>query len=298
MQEAPRAPLEDLLRRDRLVTAVGLAMLCVLAWLYLLNSAGMGMSLSDMTRLALFPHQAAEAAGAMPDMPGMKMDGMDMPGMDMGPTAAAPQPAPWSASTWLLSAAMWWTMMVAMMTPTAAPTVLLYARVHRHAQDRREGLAPTGAFTAGYLLAWLGFSLAAVAAHWALQRFGLLSATTMGSQSPWLSAGVLIAAGLYQLSPLQGVCLSHCRAPAAFLSRHWRPGVLGAVRLGVLHGAYCVGCCWVLMALLFVGGVMNLVWIAVLTLLVLVQKLLPGGVWVGRAAGVLMIVWGAATLAV
>jgi predicted metal-binding membrane protein len=290
----PDAALEGLLRRDRLVTAAGLALLCALAWIYLLNSAGMGMTLRDMTRLALFPHQAVEAAAAMPDMPGMAMPGMmSATAREAGP----PWPADWSARLWLLSAAMWWTMMVAMMTPAAAPTVLLYARVHRHAQERSEGLAPTGAFVAGYLLVWLGFSLAAVVAHWALQRSGLLSAATMGSQSKWLSGGVLIAAGLYQLSPLQGLCLRHCRSPAAFLAQHWRPGVAGAIRLGVLHGAYCVGCCWLLMALLFVGGVMNLVWIAALTLVVLAEKLLPGGAWAARAAGVLTIVWGGATLA-
>jgi predicted metal-binding membrane protein len=211
--------------------------------------------------------------------------------------ADPPQSASWSAAIWLLSGVMWWTMMVAMMTPAAAPTVLLYARVHRHARGEAERLAPTGAFVAGYLLVWLGFSLTAVAAHWGLQRSGLLSAVTLGSQSRWLSGAVLIVAGLYQLSPLQGLCLRHCRSPAAFLSQHWRPGVAGAIRLGVLHGAYCVGCCWLLMALLFVGGVMNLVWIAALTLLVLAEKLLPGGAWTARAAGVLLIAWGGATLA-
>jgi predicted metal-binding membrane protein len=107
---------------------------------------------------------------------------------------------------------------------------------------------------------------------------------------------VLIAAGLYQVSPMQGVCLNHCRSPAEFLSRHWRPGAAGAVRLGVLHGLFCLGCCWLLMALLFVGGVMNLAWIAALTLLVMAEKLLPGGRWVARAAGVVMLAWGAATL--
>jgi predicted metal-binding membrane protein len=187
-----------------------------------------------------------------------------------------------------------------MMTPSAAPTVLLYGWIYRHAQaqGREQGLAPTWAFAAGYLLVWLGFALAAVGLHWGLERTGLLSPAMMGSQSKWLSAAVLIAAGLYQLSPLQGACLNHCRSPAHFLSRHWRPGAAGAVRLGALHGAHCVGCCWMLMALLFVGGVMNLAWIAALTLLVTAQKLLPGGRWVGRAAGVAMLAWGAATLLV
>src|SRR5205807_1669049 len=122
-------------------------------------------------------------------------------------------------------------------------------------------------------LVWLCFSVAAAGLHWGLERTGLLSGAMMGSQSKWLSGAVLIAAGLYQLSPPHDVCLAHCRAPADFLSRHWLPGVAGAVRLGALHGAFCVGCCWLLMALLFVGGVMNLAWIAALTLLVVAEKL-------------------------
>jgi predicted metal-binding membrane protein len=196
---------------------------------------------------------------------------------------------------------MWWVMMIAMMSPSAAPAILLYARVHRHAlaQGQDQGqLAPTGAFAAGYLLVWLSFSMLAAALYWAFERAGLVSTMTMGSQSRWLSAGVLIAAGLYQLSSFKNLCLSHCRAPAAFLSSHWRPGGLGAVCLGVLHGAYCVGCCWLLMALLFVGGVMNLIWIAALTLLVLIEKAFPAGRWVGRGAGVTLILWGGATLLV
>jgi predicted metal-binding membrane protein len=242
-----------------------------------------------MTRLALFPHQQAA------DMtPGMS-------GMDMSATAMATEPRIWGPAVWALMVAMWWVMMVAMMSPSAAPTVLLYARVHRHALTQGEiqdKLAPTGAFVAGYLLVWLGFSVAAAALHWLLEREAIVSATMMNSQSRWLSGIVLIAAGMYQLSPLKNACLSHCRAPAAFLSRHWRPHRLGALRLGALHGAFCIGCCWMLMALLFVGGVMNLVWIAVLAILVLVEKVFPAGPWVGRAAGVALIAWGGATLLV
>lgn len=282
------AGLERLLRRDRAITAAGLAVLCALAWVYVATGAGLGHSAWDMTALSLFPHKVA---APMAGMAGMDMSGMDMP---------MPMPADWTLGRWALTVAMWQTMMVAMMAPSAAPTVLLYARVHRHASDqgRVEGLAPSGAFLAGYLLAWLGFSLAAATLQWGLERAGLLSASTLGSQNRWLSAGVLIAAGLYQLSPLQRVCLNHCRSPAAFLSRHWRPRAAGAVRLGVLHGAYCVGCCWLLMALLFVGGVMNLAWIAALTLLVLAEKVMPGGRWVARAGAVALLAWGAATLAV
>jgi predicted metal-binding membrane protein len=173
--------------------------------------------------------------------------------------------------------------------------------VHRHAlaqgrnQDR---LAPTGAFAGGYLLVWLGFATVATALHWALEKAGFVSALMMGSQSRWLSGAVLITAGLYQLSPLKTVCLAYCRAPMEFFTRHWRPHVLGALRLGAMHGAYCVGCCWMLMTLLFVGGVMNLIWIAALAILVLTEKALPRGDWIGRGAGVVLMGWGIATLVV
>jgi predicted metal-binding membrane protein len=196
---------------------------------------------------------------------------------------------------------MWWIMMIAMMTPSATPTILLYARVYRHALVQgqiQDKLAPTGAFAAGYLLVWLGFAAAAATLHWALERTGLVSGMMMGSQSRLLSGVVLITAGVYQLSPLKNICLAHCRTPTSFLSRHWRPRALGALRLGAMHGGYCVGCCWLLMALLFVGGVMNLTWIAALAILVLVEKVLPPGQWVGRGVGIALIVWGVATLVV
>lgn len=275
---------ERLARRQRTIVAGALGLLGLLAWLYLLVGAGMGHGLAETTRLSLFPHAAAPAAG------------MDMP---MAGVAAEARPG-WSPGLWLLVAAMWWTMMVAMMSPSAAPAVLLYGRVVRHAGGRSDGsaLAPTGAFAAGYFLAWLTFAVAATVAQWALEQSGLVASAMMGSRDRWLSAGLLFAAGLYQLSPLQAACLSHCRSPAQFFTRHWRPGAFGAVRLGVLHGAYCVGCCWALMTLLFVGGVMNLAWIAVLSALVLAEKAAPGGPWIGRAAGVALIAWGGLTLLV
>ena len=182
-------------------------------------------------------------------------------------------------------ALMWWVMMAAMMLPSAAPAVLLYARV-REMRSRDADIAQSWVFLTGYLAIWLLFSLAAAA----LQQ--QVAGPAMAVQSRVLQAIVLIAAGLYQLSPLKAACLGECRAPAQFLSRHWRPGATGAVRLGVMHGAYCVGCCWLLMALLFVGGVMNVAWIVALTLIVAAEKLLPGGAWIGRAAGVGLIAWG------
>ena len=188
----------------------------------------------------------------------------------------------------LLVAAMWAAMMVAMMLPSAAPTVLLYARVHRHSSEEPP---PTATFLAGYLACWITFALLAAASQLAIAE-----PMSMALQSRPASAALLIAAGLYQLSPLKDACLGRCRSPGRFLTRYYRPGALGAMRLGLLHGAFCVGCCWLLMALLFVGGVMNLAWIAGLTLLVAAEKLLPGGPWIARVTGAGLILWGAAIL--
>ncbi len=293
MSDAP--VLERLLKRDRAITIAGLAGLSALAWLYIVTGAGLGMNMREMTTFALFPHlQAADMVAASP--------ALGMGAMNMGAaTVATARPAALEFTNWALMIAMWWIMMIAMMSPSATPTILLYARVHRHALAQgqiQDKLAPTGAFAAGYLLVWLIFSVAAALLYWLLECAGVVSTSAMGSQSRWLSSAVLIAAGLYQLSPLKYACLSHCRAPASFLSRHWRPGASGALRLGAMHGAFCVGCCWMLMALLFVGGVMNLVWIAALAFLVLIEKTLPLGQWTGRTAGTALIAWGIATLLV
>jgi predicted metal-binding membrane protein len=196
---------------------------------------------------------------------------------------------------------MWWIMMIAMMTPSAAPMILLYAGVTRRAQVQgrlRPGSVSTAAFAGGYLLAWFGFSLAATCLMWALEQTGLISAMTMASASAWLSAAVLVLAGLYQLSPLKRICLRHCRHPAEFLSRHWRPGSTGALRMGLEHGAYCVGCCWILMTLLFIGGIMNVLWIGILALFVIIEKIAPRGAVLGWIGGLILVAWGVATLLV
>jgi predicted metal-binding membrane protein len=187
------------------------------------------------------------------------------------------------APGWPLIFAMWAAMMVAMMLPSAAPAILLYARVHRHSAGI-SGAPPTGTFLGGYLFCWLAFSAIAATLHQALEGDAFAN--------PHAAAALLVGAGLYQLSPLKNACLAHCRSPAEFLTRHYRPGLSGALRLGLLHGAFCVGCCWLLMALLFVGGVMNLSWVAVLTLLVAAEKLLPAGRIVALIAGLAFIGWG------
>jgi predicted metal-binding membrane protein len=240
----------------------------------------------DMARVALFPHLSADG-GAMGSMP------MESMPMDSGVMA-------WSLSAWLVILAMWWVMMIAMMVPSAAPTILLYNTVYRnsHARDGAALAASSGAFVLGYLSIWLGFSMLATVLQWLFTRAGILAGMTMSSTSAYLSAAVLLAAGLYQFTPFKDMCLRQCRDPAGFLSRHWRPGPTGALRLGAIHGAYCLGCCWLLMALLFVGGVMNPIWIAALAVLVLAEKLLPGGRWIGLATGLVLCLWAGASLVV
>lgn len=202
-------------------------------------------------------------------------------GMPRGMATMAMAPPPLSALV-----AMWWLMMVAMMLPSAAPAILLYARV-RETRRSDSAIPQTWVFLAGYLLVWLVFSIAAAAVQWRLVG------PSMALENAYLTGSLLLAAGVYQLSPLKSACLRECRSPAQFITRHWRPGIAGALRLGMLHGAYCVGCCWLLMALLFAGGVMNMLWVAALTLLVAAEKLLPGGQWIARISGASLIAWGA-----
>ena len=199
-----------------------------------------------------------------------------------------------ASSTFPAAVAMWFVMMVAMMIPAAAPTILLYARVHRHSSP---SAPPTSAFLAGYLACWLGFSIVAGLLQATLQHAGQLQPMTAMLRNAAVAGAVLIGAGLYQWTPAKAACLDECRSPGGFLARHFRPGAVGAFRLGVIHGAYCVGCCWLLMALLFVAGVMNLALIAALTLLVAAEKLLPYGRMLARFGGALLIVAGAALLA-
>ena len=257
---------EALLRRDRWIVGTGLTVICLLSWWYLVTGAGTGMSTIAMTTWEFPP-----------------------------PVRGGSMEAPWDLSYGLLMLVMWWVMMIAMMVPSATPMILLYAQVHRRSKEKsqtEDSIIPSAAFASGYLLSWLVFSMAAVILQWALQRAGLLHAMLMWSTSAVLSGSFLIAAGVYQVSPLKSVCLKHCRSPIMFLTQHWRKGRLGALRMGWEHGFYCVGCCWFLMVLLFVGGIMNLVWIAGLAIFVLVEKLSRYGYWIGKASGFLMIAAG------
>jgi predicted metal-binding membrane protein len=199
-------------------------------------------------------------------------------------------PPPWNLGYAALIFLMWAIMMVAMMLPSAAPTILLVVAL---ARDR---IAPVAVpFTCGYVFVWTGFSLAATALQFGLDRAGALSGT-MATSSAALAGVVLIVAGVYQWTPLKQACLRHCRSPLAFLLGRWRKGAWGAVTNGMRHGLFCLGCCWMLMVLLFVGGLMNLLWIAALALLVLIEKTLPWGGRTSRATGAALVVWGVVTV--
>ena len=202
---------------------------------------------------------------------------------------------PWTAADFLLMFLMWAVMMVGMMLPSAMPMALVYAAVARKAERQGTSLPPTFVFIAGYVSVWTLFSLGATLAQWQLERLALLS-PMMVSTSPALGGGLLVAAGIYQLTPAKETCLRHCRAPARFFAEHWRPGMRGAFRMGLFHGAFCLGCCWLLMGLLFFGGVMNLLWIAAITVFVLLEKVLPFGVRASRLTGVGLIALGLAVL--
>jgi len=198
---------------------------------------------------------------------------------------------PWTGAEFAFTFLMWAVMMVAMMLPSATPMVLRYARIGRATAFDTNPIGPTGWFAAGYLLVWFGFAFAATNAQWALERAALL--TPMAGTSNVVGGILLIVAGLYQWSRFKDICLAHCQDTPLFLQSHggFRRNVLGALQLGVWHGALCVGCCWVLMTLLFVGGVMNLSWMAAIAMLVLVEKIVRGHL-VSRAVGAGLIVGG------
>jgi predicted metal-binding membrane protein len=204
---------------------------------------------------------------------------------------AMPQAGPWTLGETAELAIMWIVMMIAMMIPSVAPVILLFATVSRRRRIQGVLATPVSFVTLGYLLAWTGYAVLAALIQSVLHSAALLSPAMM-SDRPLLGGGLLILAGLYQWLPVKGACLSHCRSPLGFFSTEWREGVSGALLMGFRHGSYCVGCCWALMALLFVAGVMNLLWVVAIAGLVLIEKVVPSGRLVGRIAGVLFVGWG------
>jgi len=209
------------------------------------------------------------------------------------PAMSALQAAPmaWGITDFTMMFAMWSVMMVAMMLPSATPMILLFTKVSRTRQADGRPRASIGLFMLSYILTWTGFSVLATSLNWGLHVGGQLT-SMMGRVTPIAGGIVLIGAGLFQWSPWKYACLDHCRSPVVFLTTYWREGALGPLRMGLHHGTYCLGCCWLLMVLLFVLGIMNLVWIAVLAIFVLLEKIVPRGHLLSRVAGIGMIAWG------
>ncbi|MEP6956790.1 MAG: DUF2182 domain-containing protein, partial [Chthoniobacterales bacterium] len=251
--------LPALLRRDRLFVGVAIAFVAVVAWWYTLYEARR-MNITGVCTCA-----------------GMKMGGADL--------------AAWSAVSLLPLFLMWAVMMIAMMLPSATPMLLTFATVARNRRRADRPYVPVTVFAAGYVAIWCLFSLLAALGQWLLHRAALLS-PAMASSSTTFAGGLLLLAGIFQFTPLKRSCLRHCRAPLDFIMTRWREGWRGAFRMGVEHGAFCAGCCWALMALLFVLGVMNILWIAALTILVALEKMLPRSRWFRAVAGLVLACWG------
>lgn len=246
--------IETALRRDRIIVLLGLAVIAILAWVYTVHEA-------------------------------WEMNNMDIE------TCMGLSTKSWGMTDLTLLFLMWTVMMAAMMIPSVSQVVLLYARTMRMRGHEGGVVKPAGVFVLGYLASWTGFSLIAALAQWGLHEAALLS-PMMVSTSHLLGGAILIAAGVFQLTPLKHACLSHCRSPLGFLVTEWREGTRGAFVMGLRHGTYCVGCCWLLMAVLFVTGVMSLLWVAIISAFVLIEKLAPSGQWVARTAGVLLAGYG------
>ncbi len=243
-------------RRDFLAIAVSLAAVTLLSWIYLIKMAG----------------EMSAPGGAL--------------------CMATMQIKHWNAPYFWMMFTMWAVMMAGMMLPSAAPMILIYAAVARKAEKQGTLVASTAAFTGGYIFMWTVFSFLVTIAQWQLDKAALLS-PMMVANSPKLGAALLMAAGIYQWLPVKNACLTHCRSPFHFISSHWKQGSLGALMMGASHGLFCIGCCWVLMLLLFVGGVMNILWIAAITVFVLLEKVLPAGFQDGKLTGFLMLAAGA-----
>src|SRR6516165_3886171 len=254
----PPSMLEGVLYRDRVVVVVALLSVIAPSWLWVALGAGMDISAVEMTRM---------------------------------PRDMVMMPTIWTAGYAALMLSMWFVMMVAMMLPSATPMLLIFARVSQRERAAERPWVSTGIFASGYLAAWACFSAGAVATQWGLEEGGLLSAM-MVTTTAWLGAAILIAAGLWQITPIKHACLRQCRSPISFLAAHWRVGRGGAFRMGLTHGSYCLGCCWFLMALLFFGGVMNLFWIGGLAACILLEKTLPIGHWLAYAVGGALVVGG------
>jgi predicted metal-binding membrane protein len=249
-------PIEGMLKRDRIIVALGLFGGTAIAWICMFGMAGGGLGLNLGVCCVSGPFMNA-----------------------------------WNVLNLVLIFMMWTVMMMAMMVPSESAIILMFAAMNRERRKQQQPFISTGAFLLGYLVAWTAFSAFATLAQW-----GLHTATSfshiMAINNRILGGALLFAAGAFQLTPLKYACLTRCRSPLSFLMNEWREGTRGALIMGLRRGIYCIGCCWLLMSLMFVVGVMNLLWMAVITVFVLLEKVIPRGFWISRIAGLLLILWG------
>lgn len=250
--------LTRMLKRDQFFVFIGLFLLTVISWAYIthLNSA----------------------------MPSESMDSMVN-------DVAMPQMHQWDIKDVATIAIMWSVMMTAMMLPSATPMILIFSTVNRKRHLSGNKIVPTWIFLSGYLLVWIGFSIMATGTQWGMHTLSLIS-PELKIINPLVSGMVLMAAGIYQFTPIKDVCLKNCHSPLGFIMGNWRDGKFGALLMGLQHGKYCVGCCWAFMLLLFVAGVMNLLWVAIITIFIFLEKVAPIRHWLSRTAGFLLAAWG------
>lgn len=251
--------MESVIRRDRRIIVFSIVGITVLAWNYLIMMAG------DV--------------------------------MVMAEAMTGPRTVSWTAVDFTMAFIMWAAMMVGMMLPTASPMVLMFAKVNRNQCNEGKPVVATGIFVAGYVAIWLVFALVAALLQWSLQMIGLL-ASAMGTANVVFGGIIMIVVGMYQWTPYKDACLRLCQTPLGFLMTRWRDGIGGAFRMGLSHGVYCVGCCWALMLLMYVGGIMNLLWMAALAVLMLAEKITPPNSWLPRIVGVMLVTWGGWVLGV
>lgn len=256
-----QSKLETVLQKDRFIIVCGLLFLCLLAWMYVFY---------------LY----------------RQMDIMDMSAAFF----AMPMTPQWSALDFILIFLMWIVMMIAMMTPSVAPLILIFAMVNRKRKQQQNPFVPAGFLITGYFFAWAIFSFAATVLQWTMQQVAIMN-PYMTITNKITGGIILIAAGIFQFSPLKTKCLNHCQTPLEFIHRHWKEGIKGALFMGLKNGWYCLGCCWILMLLLFISGIMNVLWIAVITAFVLIEKTLHNSKWISILAGVFLIIYGIIVLA-
>jgi len=280
--------LSIVLEKDNLIVYLSIFLIVIITGLYTIFGIGMSMSAIEMTKMSgIFSMSSSMEMNMNMGSNNMDMN-MGSNNMDMKNR--------WSISMAMSMFLMWWLMMIAMMTPSAAPTLLLFHNLKKIGSEGKKALSYTYLFLFGYLIIWAIFSLIACIIHKFFDTSSITDAAMMQLKSVQFSGILLITAGIYQFTPLKNACLERCRTPIDFLSSNNRKGAKGSFIMGAHHGLFCLGCCWALMALLFVGGVMNLFWITGLALYVLIEKIIIKAGWLDKIMGLILIFFGTSLL--